>query len=159
MWRRVGILLRARLSAGPRGGLPIAALLAQALIAATFCGMVRDRLPPFAYGVFALSIMAALVAIPLIGELGWLLRRDEAEEFVTALPVRARELRLARTLHLLLLLGVLALGSLVPAAALAPANADLLPRLALPLLRSNNLIMLAGIIFMLAGLAYIIVQA
>ena len=96
MWHRVGILLRARLSAGPRGGLPIAALLAQALIAATFCGMVRDRLPPFAYGVFALSIMAALVAIPLIGELGWLLRRNEAEEFVSALPVRARELRLAR---------------------------------------------------------------
>lgn len=152
MWHRVGTLLRARLAAGPRGGLPVAALLAQALIGATFCGVIRDRLPPFAYGVFALSLMAALVAIPLIGELGWMLRRDEAEEWVSALPVRARELKLARTLHLLLMLALLALGSLVPAAVLAPESTDLVPRLALPLLGLGLASLLAAVLLSLQNL-------
>jgi hypothetical protein len=116
---RVRILLGARLGARREGaGLPIAALLMQAFVAATLCGLVRGALPPFAYALFALCVHAALVAIPLLGELGDLLVRDEADDWVRALPVTAADVKLARLAHLFLALVVLSLGSLVPAAAL-----------------------------------------
>ena len=149
MSRRILTLLRARLGAGPRGGLPVAALLSQAMIAAFLCGLVRDALPPFAYALFALTLTGALVAIPLLGELGWLLRRDEVAEWVEALPVRPVEVRLARTLHLLLLLGGLALGSLVPAAVLAPSEAGLVGR-ALLTLSGLGLVSLLAALLLLA---------
>jgi len=123
MNKRVLILLRARLAAyAGAERAPVAALLLQALAAAVLCGLVRGELPPFAYGLFTLTLSGALVAIPLLGELSRLLVADEAGEWVRSLPVTARELRLARTLHLLLALFTLALGSLLPAAALAPAG-------------------------------------
>ena len=37
---RVLSLFRARLSSGPRGGLPVSALLANALVTSLFCGLV-----------------------------------------------------------------------------------------------------------------------
>ena len=132
MARRVLVLLRARLaSKGPGGGLPVAAWLSQALLAGVVCGLVRDSVPPFAYALVALSVCGALVAIPLLGELGYLLRADPASAWVTALPVTALELKLARTLHVLVALAVLALGSLVPAAVLAPGEFGLFGRLGL----------------------------
>ena len=134
MWSRTRALLRARLASMPSGGAPVAPLLIQVLVASLTCGLVSDALPPFAYGVFALSLTGALVAIPLLGELGWLLRRDPAEEWVGALPATDRERRLARTAQLVLVLWVLALGSLLPAAVLAPESAPLLARILLPIL-------------------------
>jgi len=119
---RVLRLIRVRLAAQREGqGLPIAAWMMQGLIAGVLCGLVRDATPPFAYGIAALSIAGALVAVPLLGELSGLLLRDEAESWVAALPVRPVELRLARLGHLLVELGLLSLGPLVPAALLAPA--------------------------------------
>jgi hypothetical protein len=135
MVRRILLLLRARLSgAGADAGVPWATILSHALIAAALCGLVAEGLPPFAYGVFALSLSAALIAIPLLGDLAPLLEADEAADWLASLPARPVERRIARSLHALLTLWVLALGSLLPAAALAPSAADLAPRLALPAL-------------------------
>ena len=152
MWRRVAILLRARLVSGPRGSSPAAALLAHAVVASFFCALVRDALGPFAYGLFALSLTASLVTIPLIGELGWILRRDPAEDWVGALPVRERERRIARTLHLLAMLWLLALGSLLPAAIFAPDATHLLPRLLLPLLGLGLTTLLAATLLLVQTL-------
>ena len=143
---RVLALLRARLASGPQGGLPVAAWLAQGVIIGVFCALVRDHLPPFAYGVFALSLSAAFLALPLLGELGWLLRRDEAEAWIEAQPVRRHELELARLAHLLILLGGLVLGGLVPAAVFAPSDTELWGRFALPLLGLGQAVLLAAIL-------------
>ena len=132
MWGRVLCLVRARLGAQhPGAGLPIAAWMMQGMIAAVLCGLVRDTAPTFAYGIVALSIAGALVAVPLLGELSGLLVTDEAEAWVGALPVRPFELKLARLLHLLIELGLLSLGALVPAALVAPTQMDVGARLAL----------------------------
>jgi hypothetical protein len=80
MLERVTALLRARLRAQPHGsGLPVAALMLQGLISGVLCGLVSDALPPFAYGVFALSLCGALAALPLLGEFAGLLAADEAD--------------------------------------------------------------------------------
>lgn len=129
---RVNLLLRARLGAyTDLERAPIAALLMQALVTSVLCGLVRGDLPAFAYGVFALSISGALLAIPLLGELSELLTSDEADEWVRSQPVLPRDVRMARTLHLLVALLTLALGSLVPAALLAPGSMGLFARLLL----------------------------
>jgi hypothetical protein len=129
MSRRVWIVLRSRLAAyaGPERA-PVAALLLPLVGSSVLCGLVRSELPPFAYGLVALTLSGALVAIPLLGELARLLIADEAAEWVRTLPVTPRELRIARTLHLLLALFTLALGSLLPAAVLAPAGTSALDR-------------------------------
>ena len=132
MWGRVLCLVRARLAAQhPGAGLPVAAWMMQGMIAAVLCGLVRDSTPPFAYGIVALSIAGALVAVPLLGELSGLLVTDEASSWVAALPVRPFELKLARLTHLLIELGLLSLGALVPAALVAPAEFGLGARVAL----------------------------
>jgi hypothetical protein len=125
-------LLRARLS-GARGldAIPYGPLGAHALVSAVACGLVRGQLDPYPYALFALTLSGALLAVPLLGDLGALLRADPAREWVAALPVRRSERTLARALHLLVVLGILALGSLVPAALLAPAGTTLVERLAL----------------------------
>jgi hypothetical protein len=126
MWNRILVVARTHLAGewlGERGArLPVAPILFQASLAAVLCLLVRDDLGPQAYGVFALSLPLGLTAIALLGELGPLLRADPAAEWVAALPVRPRELRAARILVLGVLLGGLALGSLIPAALLAPGQ-------------------------------------
>jgi len=120
---RIRILLRARLQARREGtGLPVAALLMQAFVALVLCGIVRDFLPPFAYALFALCVHGALIGVPLLGELGDLLVLDEAEDWVRAMPVTAFDVKCARLLHFLITLAVLSLGSLVPAAVIAPLD-------------------------------------
>ncbi len=116
------------------------------------CGLVRDALPPFAYGLVALTLSAALLAIPLLGELAWLLRADEAADWVETLPALRGELRIARTLHLLAILWLLALGALVPAALFAPAATELLPRLGLPLCGLGLATSLAAAVLVVQGL-------
>jgi len=125
MLGRILILLRTLLAA-QRGDakLPFAALLVQAAIASAICGLVRGDLPPFAYAMVALSTSAALIAVPLLGELSRLLVADESGDWIRAMPVRPIELHLARTAHLVIALTILSLGSLVPAAALASKGFD-----------------------------------
>ncbi len=114
------ILLRARLAAQRDGArLPIASLYMQAFASTVLCALAPADLPPFGFALFALSVSAFLVVIPLFGELGDLLVRDEADAWVSALPVTNRDLRLARLGHLCIVLGVLTLGALVPAAFMA----------------------------------------
>ncbi len=145
MARRILALLRARLSSAQQGAaIPVAALLMQATVAGVLCGLVADLLPPYAFGLFALAVSAALVALPLLGELGYLLRADEAGDWVEALPARPFELKAARTLHLLIALAVLSLGSLLPAALLPGAPLGLAARLALPALGLLQALVLAS---------------
>jgi hypothetical protein len=119
MASRALILLRARLAAGRDGArLPIASLFMQAFAATALCALTPPDLPPFAAALFGLCAAACLVAIPLFGELGDLLVRDEADAWVSALPVEERDLRLARLGHLGIELGLLTLGAILPAAVL-----------------------------------------
>lgn len=135
MWDRIGTVARTHLAGewfGERGArLPIAPLLFHASLASLLCALARGELPPYGYGVFALSIPLALTTIPLLGELGPLLRADAAQEWIAAQPIRPFELRAARVLCLCVLLGSLALASLLPAALLADGSVTLGARLAL----------------------------
>ena len=122
MWDRVLTVFRAGFAAQwGAGAWPAAPLVAHGTVAAVLCGLAAGALPPYAYGVFALSVCGALVALPLLGDFGPLLRSDPAAEWVEALPVSRTELRLARTLLLLFALAVLSLAALLPAAFFAPA--------------------------------------
>lgn len=152
MLARVLILLRARLSAyGGAARAPVAALLLQGLIAALLCGLARGELGPFAYGLVSTSLCGLLVAIPLSGELSRLLLVDEADEWVRTQPVRAREVHLARLAHLLVALGVLALGSLLPAAALAPAGTGAAGRVVIVLAGLEQALVLAALVLLVQG--------
>lgn len=124
----------------------MALLLYQAALTSLFCALVRDVLPPFAYGLFSLGLAALLVAIPLIGELGWLLRRDPAGPWVAALPIRSVEIKIARSLHLGIMLWVLSMGSLLPAALFAPEATEPLARLCLPLLGLGLVTLVAALL-------------
>ena len=113
------------------GGLPLAPLLLQAALALALCGLVHGELPAYSYGIWALTIPLALTSLSLLGELGPLLRADPAAEWIGAQPLKPVELRAARVVVLVVLIGLLALASLVPAALLAPPEAGLGGRLAL----------------------------
>ena len=82
--------------------------------------VVRGEVGGYGYAIFALCLPLALTTVPLLGELAPLLRADPASEWVGALPVTPRDLRLSRVVPLLLIMGALAAASLVPAALLAP---------------------------------------
>jgi len=146
VFRRTWILFRARLTMAGRAGWPIPALLFQALLATVLALLVRDALPPFPYALFVLSLSALLLAVPLLSELGLVLRRDEGGEWAESLPARPIELALARLLQLVLLLLLLALAFLVPAALLAPAGFGLVPRLLLPGLGCGLALVLAAVL-------------
>lgn len=149
---RVWILLRARLAAYT--GLaraPVAALLLQALLMSLLCGLARGELSPYAYALVSTGLCGLLVAIPLSGELARLLLVDEAEEWVLAQPVRPREVHLARLAHLLVALLTLALGSLLPAAALAPAGTGALGRAWIVLAGLEQALALAALVLLAHG--------
>lgn len=149
---RVWILLRARLEAYT--GLaraPVAALLLQGLVAALLCGLARGELSPFAYALVSTGLCGLLVAIPLSGELSRLLVVDEAEEWVLTQPVRPREVHLARLAHLLLALVTLALGSLLPAAALAPQGTGVLGRAWIVVAGLEQALVLAALVLLVHG--------
>jgi len=134
MWKRLSALVRAQLAGqwyGERAEfLPIAPLVVQGFLASVLCWVAGD-LPAYGYGIVALSIPLALTTLPLLGELGPLLRADPAAEWVGSLPVRPFELRAARVAILAMLLGSLALASLLPAAFLAPESMELGARILL----------------------------
>lgn len=152
MLGRIGALFLARLRATARDGAPIAALFSQAVIAAVFCGLVEDTLPPFAYALFALALSGALVALPLLGELGWILREDEASEWIGSLPVRTREIAIARTLFALVVLAALTLAALLPAVLLGPHGTSIALRAALPLLGLGQALFVAALLFLAQAL-------
>src|SRR5882672_8938061 len=113
MWNRVFALFKAGFDAQwGRGTWPVAPLVVHGSIAATFALLVRDVLPPYAYALFMLSLATALIALPLLGDFGFLLRADPAREWIEAQPARAFELRVARTLLVMLLAGALATSAL-----------------------------------------------
>jgi hypothetical protein len=143
--RRILVLLRARLAAQREGSaLPVAPLLMLGFVSGVVCLLVRDGTPAFAYGVAALSVAAALIAVPLLGDLGALLSADETGDWVRALPVRGIEIHVARALHLLLALTVLSTGVLAPAVALAPPEFDAWMRVKLFLLGQGQAVSLAA---------------
>ncbi len=146
---RVLVLLRIRFASGARERIPLSALFVHAIVASFLCALARGILPPFAYGLFALSLTGGLVCVPLLGELGGCLRRDPANEWVRTLPLHARELELARVLHLLALLACLALASAIPAALLAPDTTALWARILLPALSVGWVVFLAALLLLI----------
>lgn len=126
---RLTSLVRAQLSGEVLGErTPVAALAMQVVISGLLCAIVRGEVDGFGYAVFALCLPLALTTVPLLGELAPLLRADPATEWVGALPVTARDLRLSRVMTLLLIMGALAAASLIPAAILAPGSMSLAER-------------------------------
>lgn len=117
MLRRIRTLLAAYLAGRSDGArLPVATLFLHGFLVAVFCLLLQGSTTPFAYALCALSLSGALLAIPLSGEFGYLLRADPSEEWIAALPISKTEIRVARSMHLLCVLFTLALGSLLPAA-------------------------------------------
>jgi hypothetical protein len=114
-----------------RGAWPAAPLVMHGSIAAVLCALVKNDLPPFAYALFAFSVSASLIALPLLGEFGALLRADPAREWIEALPVTKFELRAGRTLLLGVSIALLSLAALVPAAVFAPSAMSIAARIAL----------------------------
>ena len=96
--------LRFFLASHGKADLPFAALLIPISLSGVLALIIRDHVTPFAFSLCALTLSAALVAIPLLGELGYLLRADPSSEWIEAQPIKPRELRAARTLHLLITL-------------------------------------------------------
>jgi len=132
VWRRVLTVFRAGFAAHwGAGRWPAAPIVAHGTVAAVLCGLASGSLPPFAYGVFALAVSGALVALPLLGDFGPLLRADPAAEWVEALPVTRAELRLARTLLVLFAVVVISFAALLPAAWFAPDAAGFAGKFAL----------------------------
>jgi hypothetical protein len=114
-------LIRARLAMAHRSGWAVPSILFHALLGALFAALV-DTLPPFGYAFFALSIATLFLALPLLSDLGALLRLDEAAEWARALPARPLEQRLARLFHLGLMVAALDLALVVPFALRAPVG-------------------------------------
>jgi hypothetical protein len=129
-----------------RSGWPIPAFVFLAAFAAVLALLVRDVLPPFPYVLLALSLGGLLLTFPLLSDLGALLRRDEGAEWIGALPALAVERALARTLHLVVLLGGLVCAWFAPWSVLAPAGLGVLGRLALPALGLVQALLLATVV-------------
>jgi len=110
---------------------PVAPLVVHGSVAAALALLVGDSLPPYAYALFMLSLALGLIALPLLGDFGFLLRADPAREWIEAQPVRAIELRLARTMILLVLVMTLAGAALLPIAVFAPSSMGVGARVAL----------------------------
>lgn len=143
--RRILVLLRSRLAAGQGGsGFPAAPLLMLSFVSTAVCLIVRDATGPFGFALVVLSAAAALIAVPLLGDLSALLTADETGDWVRALPVRASEIHIARALHLLIALFVLTSGALAPALVLAPAEFDLAARATLFAAGQAQSVLLAG---------------
>lgn len=123
--RRILVLLGSRIAAQQGGSaFPAAPLLMLSFVSAAVCLVVRDATGPFAFGVVVLSVAAALIAVPLLGDLSALLTSDETGDWIRALPVRSIEIHIARALHLLIALTVLTTGALAPALLFVPKNFD-----------------------------------
>ena len=132
MWNRVLAVFRAGFGAHWRGAdVPVAPLVVHGSVAAALALLVGDSLPPYAYALFMLSLALGLIALPLLGDFGFLLRADPAREWIEAQPVRAIELRLARTMILLVLVMTLAGAALLPIAVFAPSSMGVGARVAL----------------------------
>ncbi len=116
---RIRALLTARLQAQGKGKSPIAALWSQALLAAAGAAILRGEVSAWAFAAAALCVSAFSVALPLLGELAPLLGDDESGDWLKSQPVRALEVRIARSAHLALLLLGLGLASGLPWALLA----------------------------------------
>lgn len=129
--RRIRALVLAHLAAWRAADPPLTVLAVHALISAVLCGLTRGFLEPLGYALFAFTVSGALLVLPFLGELGFLLRDDPASEWSRALPATGREQRAARALAVVVILWALALGSLVPAALLAPEGFTTLGQLAL----------------------------
>jgi len=154
--KRISALVRAYLAGewfGESGTrLPVGPLFIHGTLAAVLCFLARAELPPYPYGVFALSIPLALTTLPLLGELAPLLRADPAADWIGSQPVAPAELRLARLACVAILLGGLALGSLLPAALLAPAEMGLAARVLLVAGGIAQTLVVAAVLLALQGL-------
>lgn len=151
MLRRTLALLRAHLGVWSSIGLPVMTVAIHALVTLVLCALIGERVGPFTYALFAYSLGAALVAVPLVGELGFLLRADEASDWLDALPARAIERRIAKAAGVQLAVGGLALGSLIPAALFLP-DADLVARVVFVLCGLAAVQAAAAVLLALQGL-------
>jgi hypothetical protein len=129
---RVGHVLRARLALARRTGVPFHALGFHAGLGTLFALLVRDALLPYPYVLVALATGSVVLALPVLADLGALLRHDEGGEWIAAQPILARERVLARVLHALLLLGAFVLAWYAPWSLCAPSASGAAARWALP---------------------------
>lgn len=128
---RILVLFRAFLARQGAADSVLSTLVLPTVLVAGFAGLVQGELTGFAHALVFLTLAAMFVAIPLLGDLGYLLRSDPASEWVGALPATEREVRVAGALHLLAALVVLVCGPLLPALLLVPEGFGIADRLLL----------------------------
>jgi hypothetical protein len=147
MLQRVLALTRALLAhhAGS-GRFPAAPLVVHFAVGGVAALLVRDALGIYAFALCALSLTAALVTLPLLGDLASLLRADPAEEWVAAQPISPREARVARSVVAIAVVVTLAVASLVPAALLAPNGYGVPERISLLAAGLGLALSLAGVL-------------
>ncbi|MFT7670280.1 MAG: hypothetical protein ACI8X5_002988 [Planctomycetota bacterium] len=153
MYARIRAILIARLRAHTGGEIiPAAALLAQGSLIGALALMVRGDMSAWGYSLFTLSLGAGLVAMTLLGEFGSLLREDPAAAWADALPASAFERRAGHALAVLVLLTMLSVGVLLPAALLAPSEMDVAARALLLLAGAGQAIALGSVLLALQAL-------
>lgn len=129
-----------------------APLWLHAVLSAVLCLLVRGAVPDHTFELIAYSLSAVLLAIPLLGDFGTVLRTDPAREWVEALPVRKSEVALTRALLMLTSVSLLALASLLPVALLAPSTFSVLQRVTFVLSGIAQAICLAATLLALQSL-------
>ncbi len=120
MLRRILPLLRAHLGAWSAGGAALTTAAVHGLLCLMMGALLNDLLPTFGYALFAQGLAWLLLAVPLLGDQGALMRADPAGEWVQSLPATPLEHRLARLGALGFATALLASASILPLSLLAP---------------------------------------
>ncbi|QDU69880.1 hypothetical protein [Engelhardtia mirabilis] len=120
MSARVRPIFVAELAALSGGASLVSTAGTHLLVAGLLGGIVRGEIGAFAFAAYAYTVAAGLVTLPLLGELGTWLRTPSAPEWTASLPCTALDRALARLAVLLVAVGGLSMGSLLPLSLLAP---------------------------------------
>ena len=152
---RTLLLARVRVAqALPGGGwLPVAGILIHAGLIALVSLVLADALSPALLATLTLGLSGLLCVTALLGDLAPLLASDPAGDWIAAQPVAPRDLQRARTLVLVLVLGSLGAGGLLPAALFAPEAWSLGARCGLVALGAAQALALAAALTLLLRLA------
>ena len=115
--------------------------------------VLADALSPALLATLTLGLSGLLCVTALLGDLAPLLASDPAGDWIAAQPVAPRDLQRARTLVLVLVLGSLGAGGLLPAALFAPEAWSLGARCGLVALGAAQALALAAALTLLLRLA------
>ena len=152
---RTALLARARLAQvlPGAGWLPVAGILIHGGLVTLVALVLAEAVSPPLFAALTLALSGLLCTTALLGDLAPLLAVDPAGDWIAAQPVSPRDLERARASVLVLVLGALGFGGMLPTALLAPEAWGLGPRLLLPVLGAVQALALAATLTALLRLA------